>query len=90
MTHPAKRPLDSLLTQIYRAITPPRWAGEEAACLNFSNVELFENRGDRAMIIVAHQTGTIRAHCDHAAVLENGRLTVHESVDSAIAAYEAL
>lgn len=54
------------------------------------NVELFENRGDRAMIIVAHQTGTIRAHCDHAAVLENGRLTVHESVDSAIAAYEAL
>ena len=36
MTHPAKRPLDSLLTKIYRAITPPRWAGEEAECLNFS------------------------------------------------------
>lgn len=54
------------------------------------NVELFENRSDRAMIIVAHQTGIIRTHCGHAAVLENGRLTVHESVDSAIAAYEAL
>ncbi|EGQ64107.1 capsule polysaccharide exporter, ATP-binding protein [Acidithiobacillus sp. GGI-221] len=54
------------------------------------NVELFENRGDRAMIIVSHQTNIIRTHCDHAAVLENGHLTVHESVDSAIAAYEAL
>ena len=54
------------------------------------NVELFENRGDRAMIIVSHQADVIRARCDHAAVLENGRLTVHESVDSAIAAYEAL
>ncbi|MCL4526986.1 MAG: ABC transporter ATP-binding protein [Gammaproteobacteria bacterium] len=54
------------------------------------NVELFENRGDRAMIIVSHQANVIRAHCDHAAVLENGRLTVYESVDSAIAAYEAL
>ncbi|MBU2809644.1 ABC transporter ATP-binding protein [Acidithiobacillus ferrooxidans F221] len=54
------------------------------------NLELFENRGERAMIIVSHQADVIRAHCEHAAVLENGRLTVHESVDSAIAAYEAL
>jgi len=54
------------------------------------NLELFENRGERAMIIVSHQADVIRAHCDHAAVLENGRLTVHESVDSAIAAYEVL
>lgn len=54
------------------------------------NVELFENRGDRAMIIVSHQTNIIQAHCDHAAVLENGRLAAYESVDSAIAAYEAL
>lgn len=54
------------------------------------NVELFEKRGDRAMIIVAHQTDLIRAHCDHAAVLENGKLIVHDTVDSAIATYEAL
>ena len=52
--------------------------------------ELFGKRGDRAMIIVAHQTDLIRQHCDHAAVLEEGRLTVHDNVDSAIAAYEAL
>jgi capsular polysaccharide transport system ATP-binding protein len=54
------------------------------------NMELFENRGDRAMIIVSHQTNIIQAHCDHAAVLENGRLTIHENVDSAIATYELL
>ncbi|HQS02825.1 MAG: ATP-binding protein [Halothiobacillus sp. 24-54-40] len=54
------------------------------------NVELFEKRADRAMIIVAHQTDIIRQHCDHAAVLENGNLVVHDTVDSAIAAYEAL
>jgi len=54
------------------------------------DVELFEKRGDRAMIIVAHQTELIRAHCDHAALLENGQLTVMPSVDEAIAAYEAL
>ena len=54
------------------------------------SIELFEKRADRAMIIVTHQTNVIRANCNHAAVLENGHLTVHESVDSAIAAYEPL
>jgi capsular polysaccharide transport system ATP-binding protein len=54
------------------------------------NIELFEKRSDRAMIIVAHQTDLIRAHCDHAAILEKGKLIVHDTVDSAIAAYEAL
>ncbi len=54
------------------------------------NVELFQKRGDRAMIIVAHQTDLIRRHCDHAALLNNGTLTVMPSVDEAINAYEAL
>jgi capsular polysaccharide transport system ATP-binding protein len=52
--------------------------------------ELFGKRGDRAMIIVAHQTDLIRQHCDHAAVLEGGMLTIYEQVDDAISAYEAL
>ena len=52
--------------------------------------ELFEKRRDRAMVIVAHQTDLIRKHCDHAAVLEAGRLTVYENVEDAIASYEAL
>lgn len=54
------------------------------------NVELFAKRGDRAMIIVAHQTDLIRNHCDHAAFLENGKLQVMPSVDAAIEAYENL
>jgi capsular polysaccharide transport system ATP-binding protein len=54
------------------------------------NVELFDKRGDRAMIIVAHQVDLIRAHCDHAAVLEKGKLIIFDSVDEAIAMYEGL
>lgn len=54
------------------------------------NIELFEKRADRAMIIVAHQTDLIRDHCDHAAVLEAGMLTVYKSVDEAIHIYENL
>lgn len=54
------------------------------------DVELFEKRGDRAMIIVAHQTDLIRDHCDHAAILEGGKLTIHETVKSAIEAYQSL
>ncbi|WP_278667581.1 winged helix-turn-helix domain-containing protein [Acidithiobacillus ferriphilus] len=46
MTRPAKRPPDSLLTQICRAITPPRGTGEEAACLNFSIKRLREKIED--------------------------------------------
>lgn len=54
------------------------------------DTELFEKRGERAMIIVAHQIDLIRNHCDHVALLEQGRLNVMPSVDSAITAYEAL
>lgn len=54
------------------------------------NHELFEKRGDRAMIIVAHQMDLIRDHCDHAAVLDNGELTVCDSVEEAIGIYNAL
>ncbi len=54
------------------------------------NVELFEKRGDRAMIIVSHQIDLIRDHCDRAAVLENGILNVYDSVESAIQAYQIL
>ncbi|OYV97550.1 MAG: ATP-binding protein [Acidobacteria bacterium 21-70-11] len=54
------------------------------------DIELFEKRGDRAMIIVAHQTDLIRDHCDYAAVLEGGKLTIFESVDAAILSYKEL
>lgn len=52
-------------------------------------VELFEKRKDRAMIIVSHDPGYIREHCDRAAVLVKGKLTVFEHVDHAFEFYQA-
>lgn len=51
-------------------------------------VELFEKRKDRAMIIVSHDPGYVRAHCDRAAVLVQGKLTTFEHVDEAFAFYQ--
>lgn len=47
------------------------------------NHELFEKRGDRAMIIVSHQIGYIREHCHRASVLHQGSLVHFDSVDAA-------
>lgn len=58
--------------------------------LNKCNQELFDKRGDRAMIIVAHQMDIIREHCDHAAVLDHGELTVFDTVENAIDFYKEL
>ena len=52
------------------------------------HVELFEKRSDRAMIIVSHDPGYIRAHCDRAAVLWNGELHDFHSTDEAYAFYD--
>jgi capsular polysaccharide transport system ATP-binding protein len=46
-------------------------------------VELFEKRKDRAMIMVSHDPGFIRAHCEHASVLVEGKLTSFDQVDDA-------
>ncbi|MBN3804602.1 ABC transporter ATP-binding protein [Paraburkholderia sp. Ac-20336] len=54
------------------------------------DVELFQKRGDRAMVIVTHQTELIEQHCDHAALLEKGRLKMFENVSDAITAYKEL
>jgi len=47
------------------------------------HVELFEKRKDRAMIMVSHDAGYVRAHCDHAAVLVAGKLHTFERIDEA-------
>jgi capsular polysaccharide transport system ATP-binding protein len=52
------------------------------------NVELFEKRKDRALILVSHDPGYIRAHCQSAAVLVKGKLTSFANVDEAFAYYE--
>lgn len=45
--------------------------------------ELFEKRGDRAMIIVSHDREFIRQTCEQAAVLAHGKLQHFDSVDEA-------
>ena len=49
--------------------------------------ELFERRGDRAMIIVSHDSGYIREHCTRAAVLVDGELHHSASLDEAFDFY---
>jgi capsular polysaccharide transport system ATP-binding protein len=53
------------------------------------HAELFEKRADRAMIIVSHDPGYIREHCNLAAVLSGGHLNRYDSVDEAFQAYAA-
>lgn len=49
--------------------------------------ELFVKRADRARIIVSHDAGYIRDHCNRAAVLLGGKLVHFDSVDDAFEAY---
>ncbi|MEN2472018.1 ABC transporter ATP-binding protein [Burkholderia sp. GS2Y] len=49
--------------------------------------ELFVKRKDRSFIIVSHDPGYIREHCDHAAVLVGGKLQTFDSIDEAYAFY---
>jgi capsular polysaccharide transport system ATP-binding protein len=51
------------------------------------HTELFEKRGDRALIIVSHDPGYIREHCSQACVLHEGVLTEFESMDAAFDNY---
>jgi capsular polysaccharide transport system ATP-binding protein len=49
------------------------------------------DRAKRATVImVSHQTNTIRSYCRTAAVLQDGELTFYEDLDEAFAAYQAL
>lgn len=51
--------------------------------------ELFEKRADRAMVIVSHDPGYIREHCERAAVLQDGVMHDFESVDQAYDFYSS-
>lgn len=52
--------------------------------------ELFEKRADRALMIVSHDPGYIREHCQRAAVLSGGKLAEFSDVESAFEHYAAL
>ncbi|NKJ45333.1 ATP-binding protein [Burkholderia sp. SG-MS1] len=50
--------------------------------------ELFERRRDRSLIIVSHDPGYIREHCDRAAVLVQGKLHTFDQVQDAYTFYQ--
>lgn len=52
-------------------------------------VELFEKRADKAMLIVSHSPDFIRDHCHKASVLVAGELTNFDNVDDAYAFYSS-
>lgn len=52
------------------------------------HIELFEKRKDRAMIMVSHDPGYIRMHCQRAAVLAAGELHSFNTVDKAFHFYQ--
>lgn len=47
------------------------------------NYELFDKRGERAMIIISHDPGYLRDHCNRWAVIDDGRLTTFDDFDLA-------
>jgi capsular polysaccharide transport system ATP-binding protein len=50
-------------------------------------VELFEKRKDRAMVLVSHEAHNIREHCERACVLYGGKLHPFPDVDAAYSFY---
>lgn len=52
------------------------------------HVELFQKRKDRAFILVSHDPNIIKAYCERAAVLHQGRLHEFASVEEAYDYYE--
>jgi len=52
--------------------------------------ELFEKRGDRAMLLASHSAETIRQFCNKAFVLHQGKGTMFEDVEHGLAHYSEL
>lgn len=52
-------------------------------------IELFEKRRDRAMIIVSHEAHNIREHCGRACVLDGGGLYQFPDIDTAYEFYQS-
>lgn len=52
--------------------------------------ELFEKRGDRAMILASHSTDTVRGLCNKAVIISEGKAISYTDVDLAIDTYIGL
>lgn len=53
------------------------------------HVEMFQKRKDRAFVLVSHDANVIKAYCERACVLHEGRLIEFESVDAAYGFYNS-
>lgn len=53
-------------------------------------VELFEKRADKAMIIVSHELHNIREYCNKTAILDKGKLNIFDNIEESLALYQAL
>lgn len=53
-------------------------------------IELFERRGDRTMIVVSHDMHAVRQFCNRAILIKDGKAIEFSDVDEAILAYEML
>ena len=54
------------------------------------HAELFDKRGDRALVLASHSPDTIREYCNRALVLHDGYGVVYDDVEEALAIYSAL
>lgn len=52
--------------------------------------ELFEKRGDRALILASHSPETIRDFCSKAMVLNGGHSVMYDDINEALAVYDGL
>lgn len=53
-------------------------------------IELFEKRADRAMIIISHELHNIKDYCNKAAILDKGKFSLFTDVDEAMDIYSRL
>jgi len=53
-------------------------------------VELFEKRGDRALILASHSGNLIHQYCSRAMVLHGGQGSMFDDIDQALKVYGAL
>lgn len=53
-------------------------------------IELFEKRADRAMIIVSHELHNIKDYCNKSAILDKGKMTVYDNVEEGMSIYHSL
>lgn len=53
-------------------------------------IELFEKRRDRAMIIVSHSHAYIKKHCERVVLLKNGEFILFDDMNDAFEAYTSV